>query len=271
MADFELPEAEFSRQAAVLGSLASIIDVNAGRTANIVVDGRPLPFVPNGGQNTMAAAAVVLLAAHFEEYIRQQIEEYARAIIVNYRNFDDDFKLKFIDAYWRSGLGRLQRFRPKFGIQWAGHARPIIKGLEEFPIDDLEASFIASLICEHDNNMRFETILELCGRVGIKKLGEKLGRSNPLKGALGVTRQADVAEATRTKLSEFYDLRNRMVHSIAQNAGVGLTIFEGWKNFLLLMASAFKGAMELALAEFESGLPLAPAPMLAPIPAGAAP
>lgn len=254
MADFILAEAEFTRQAAILSTLSVMVDVNAARTAPVLVDGRALPFVPNGGQNTMAAAAVVLLAAHFEEYVRQQVEEYGRSLVGRYRNLDDDSRIKFIDAYWRSGLNRLQRIRPKYSIQWSGHALPLLRGLATFPAEDDEGAFVAAWLCDHDNNMRFDTVLDLCGRVGVKRLAERMARSNALKGALGITRQADASEALRGKLGEFYDLRNTMVHSIAQYAGIGPTIFESWKNFLLIFSSAFKDAMENALEEFEASI-----------------
>lgn len=183
MPDFRSAAAEFDRQADILELLLAAIDACARNVADVptIVGGVTIPTIPRGGQNTMAAAAVVLLASHFEEYVRQQVEEYAKAIVDEYTHIEDALRKKLIDAYWRCGSNRLSRIRPGHDSDWAVGANGTLKGLIDYPVNGITNQFIARMISEHENNIRWDTISELLGRVGIRKLSNLLHRSVALK------------------------------------------------------------------------------------------
>ncbi|TPL31576.1 hypothetical protein FJ945_02450 [Mesorhizobium sp. B2-4-9] len=199
----------------------------------------------------MAAAAIVLLAAHFEEYVRQQVEEYAKGVIVEYAFLKSEFKEKLMDTYWRSGSGKLSRIKPKGFPAWVGLAEPVMRALIEYPIGTNMLSFQAKLVSEHENNMRFDTMAELCGRVGITKLGELMYKSKPLRDTVNSPSKDQFNITLQRQVSEFYELRNGIVHSISQNTGVGATVFNQWAAFFRLLTTAFSDALNEAFQKFD--------------------
>jgi hypothetical protein len=245
MPDFEIADAEFDRQATILETLVATIDISArqdGITRHVIV-GEELPIIPPGGQNTMAAAAVVLLAAHFEEYVRQQVEEYATAMVSEYMHLTDDFRDRLVDVYWRAGSGRLNRIRPRGNPLWASSAGPLLRALLGYPIEENLSEFIADVISEHENNMRWETITELTGRIGIRKLSDLMFKSSNLKKEMGNLRRDEFALNLRKRLNDFYTTRNGIVHLITQNIGIGATVFRSWAEFFRVFATAFATAL----------------------------
>jgi hypothetical protein len=196
MPDFRIGDAEFDRQATILGTLVETIEISSKQDgiAKHHIAGSELPIIPRGGQNTMAAAAVVLLAAHLEEYIRQQVEEYAKGIILEYDHLETDFKGKLIDTYWRSGSGKLARIRPRSDPFWTSTAEPLLQTLIAYPVGGDATHFLAAVICEHENNMRWGTVAELTGRVGVKNLASLLYKSAELRSNLGHPSKGDLGK-----------------------------------------------------------------------------
>ena len=192
----------------------------------------------------MAAAAVVLLAAHFEEYVRQQIEEYAKAVVASYEYLPDDFKQKLIENYWKSGTAKLERIRPKVSPLWSNIARPLLTSLVEFPINENTLHFEASYLCHHEQNMRWDTLSALCSRVGIKSLKDQLFKHQGLRRLIGTASKNEFGNNVERRVNEFYELRNGIVHSISQNTGVGSTIFRSWSEFFRVFTTAFAGSLE---------------------------
>jgi hypothetical protein len=254
MPDFEVADAEFDRQATILETLVATIDISArqdGITRH-VFGGEELPIIPSGGQNTMAAAAVVLLAAHFEEYVRQQVEEYATAMIAEHAHLTDDFRDRLTDVYWRAGSSRLNRIRPRGNPLWASSAGSLLRALLGYPVEENIGEFIADVISEHENNMRWETITELTGRIGVKKLSDLMFKSSGLKNEIGNLRRDEFAFSLRKKLNDFYNIRNGIVHSITQNIGIGATVFRNWAEFFKVFATAFATALAESFALFTT-------------------
>ncbi|WP_420479459.1 hypothetical protein [Brevundimonas sp. FT23028] len=256
MADFAVANADFQRQCDILDNLFDIVDVTAkqdGQT-RYAVESNLLPLVAAGGQNTMAACGVVLIAAHFEECVRQQVEEYAKSLVASYGDIEEPLQAKMIDAYWKAGLSKLSRLRPKDDPAWAGLASTSLSSMLKFPVSGDDSHLVASWLCEHENNMRMDTVLLLTGRVGIKDLAGKLSKSAALKAVVGALKKDDFAVSLRVKLKEFYDLRNGVVHSISQNSGIGRTVFAQWAVFLRAFSTALSEAMVAALGEYEADL-----------------
>jgi hypothetical protein len=252
--DFQLADAEFDRQTTILEALVNAVEVAAGKSVDVQIDvaGQPLPTIPPGGKNTMAAAAVVLLAAHFEEYVRQQVEEYGKELAALYAKLPDEFVQKLLDVYWRAGSSRLSRVRPKLDPLWASNVEPILTGLIAYPVQGQTASFDPKLLCDHERNMRWDMVVELSARVGVKALSDKMFKSAPLKAQLGGPKKADFARALEARVSEFYELRNGIVHSISQNAGIGVGVFSDWAAFFRTLTTAYASSLAAGFAELEA-------------------
>jgi hypothetical protein len=114
--------------------------------------------------------------------------------------------------------------------------------------------FKAKLLCEHDNNMRWDTILELCSRVGVKSLSDLLYKSKPLRTVLGDCKKADFSPQLQRKINEFYELRNGVVHSIAQNSGIGPSVSSSWAAFFRAFTTALAEALKEAYGKLEAEL-----------------
>lgn len=252
MPDFKLADAEFDRQATILEELVKAIELIGQQDANnpVVIGGQALFPPPPGGQNTMAAAAMVLLGAHFEEYMRQQVEEFAKAAIDEFDHMEPDQQEKFVDNYWKAGSSRIGRIRPKGDPAWATGAQTLLLQLLEYPVRQNISAFIANMVAEHDNNMRWDTITEITGRVGIQKLSDKLFKSAPLKAQIGNPKKDNFTPSLRMKLNEFYITRNGIVHSISQNAGIGPTIVTAWIAFFRILTTALADAIEACHIDF---------------------
>src|SRR5271165_4742505 len=127
MPDFKLADAEFDRQAAILEALIGAVDFIGMQNPRepLTIGKVSLEALPPGSQNTMAASAMVLLAAHFEEYIRQQVEEFAQAAVAEYAHMEIEHQEKWLDNYWRAGSNRLNRIRPKGDPAWATGAQTL--------------------------------------------------------------------------------------------------------------------------------------------------
>ncbi len=254
MPDFELAASEFVRQASILEDLVRTVDVSAAQdgVTPIIVGTLTLPVLPTGGQNTMAAAAIVLLAAHFEEFVRQQIEEYARAMFVDFAYLSPEMVEKVADHYWKAGSSRLNRIRPRGSPGWAGRAEPILRSLIDYPVGSTVSSFQPGMLSEHDNNMRWDTICEISGRVGVKKLESLIFKDAPFKALMGSPRADRRSAEVKTKLNEFYELRNGIVHSISQHAGIGASTVFRWIAFFKIFAPAFVIALDDAFSKFSA-------------------
>ena len=258
MPDFELAASEFVRQATILEALVKAVDVAASQDGAdpVMVGDLALPIIPNGGQNTMAAAAIVLLAAHFEEFVRQQIEEYAGAFINDFDHLKPELVEKIADQYWKAGISKLGRIKPKGSPGWAGRAEPVLRGLIDYPVIGTVGAFQPSLLSEHDNNMRWDTVCDLTGRVGVKSLEALLFKNAPLKSSLGSPKADKRTIQIRNKINEFYELRNSIVHSISQNAGIGAATFSQWAIFFGLFTTAFSGALSEAFTKLSDEINL---------------
>lgn len=254
MPDFDLALGDFRRQSSVLMALLNIVDATAAMRVDDAQSPLQLPALPPGGQNTMAAAAIVLLAAHFEEYVRQQVQEYATHMVQEYEHLTESEREKFTDAYWRGGTGRLSRIRPKGDPLWMGGAERNLRSLIAFPIAGNTTEFSAPLLSEHENNMRWDTIAELAGRIGLRRLGEAMFGHDDLRTNVGAGNRNDFEEALQRRLNEFYHRRNEIVHSIAQTAGIGASVFNQWVEFLLLIAAAFAQAAKDAFTKFQADI-----------------
>lgn len=256
MADFRIAEAEFIQQLSIFRSLVLTVEICSRQDpfSPTQIGGAPLPLMGGNEQNTMAAAAIVLMAAHFEEYLRQQIESFGAEIVPNLPHMQPADREAFTDDYWRASQTKLSRVRPKGNPGWATSAQSIVQGLLEFPITGNIAAFDARNISEHDNNMRFETMIALCKRVSIKNAPQLLFNDINLKQALNnPTNSENMHTILKTEINEFYELRNNIVHNIAQTAGIGSTIVDKWASFFQLLATAFAGCFEKALVEVHVG------------------
>lgn len=210
--------------------------------------------MPKRSTTTSRNAGIVLLAAHFEEYIRQQIEEYAKGVVISYNNLEINFREKLVDSYWRSAASKLSRIRPKGSSNWANVAQQTLNNLLAYPVNGNTSQFDYKLISEHENNMRYETILELCKKLSISDVHTGMCRHTDFDNSIGNPHRDFRAREITRILNDFYELRNGIIHSIAQNVGVGQPTFQRWTEFFRLFATAFAQHLTRSFAAFEASI-----------------
>jgi hypothetical protein len=171
-----------------------------------------------------------------------------------YNHIEDTLKKKIIEAYWRCGSNKLGRIRPGHDSAWAVGANGTLKGLIDYPVNGLTNRFVARMISEHENNMRWDTIAELLGRVGIRQLSHLLQRSKALKSVLDDPPPGQFDDVIKLKLNQFYVLRNGIVHDIAQNSGIGANTFHMWVLFFRQFIDAIAAACESSYLKFEQSV-----------------
>ena len=133
-------------------------------------------------------------------------------------------------------------------------AEALLRGLVEYPVIGNVLEFRSEYICTHDNNMRWDTVRELAGRVGVKSLGDLMFKSRQLKDVLDNPRKDRFTPTIQRKMNSFYELRNGIVHSISHNSGVGATIFEAWSRFFRIFTTAFASSLNASFKLFELGI-----------------
>jgi hypothetical protein len=180
--------------------------------------------------------------------------------VLEYVHLEDGFRKELVDTYWRAGASKLSRLKPKTDINWAGNAHGTLQSLIAFPVNEDISGFVASMVTEHEYNVRWGMLSELMARVGVRKLSDRLGRVAGLKAVLGSPGRADFTRTLEVRMNEFYAIRNGIVHAIAQNSGIGTTVFHLWANFFRELATAIAIVLEVCFAEFSAEIERRKAP-----------
>jgi hypothetical protein len=160
MTDFRTAEAEFKRQLNVFRALNESIVLCGRQDPSLPTEiaATPLPILQPGSQNTMAAATLVLLAAHFEEYVRQLIEEYAGALSANIAFIPPRDLEEVVDFYWSASQSMLARIKPKGNPNWATTAQPLAQRIIESQFYKIRLIFTHVRFA----NMTTTCVLKLC-------------------------------------------------------------------------------------------------------------
>lgn len=218
----------------------------------VQIAGRPVPILSAGAENVMAAAAIVSLAAYFESFVRAQIEEYARGVVSHFANLHVESQVQIVDVYWKSSVLGLGRLKPKDDPHWATKAASSLNGLSKFPISSDSAFADPTRLSDHENNMRFEIISQISKRVGINNLGKGLYGHRPLRSYIGAPNETEFLAACKSRLFEFQDLRNQLVHQISQASGVGNSVYIRHRDFISLFSIAYTSLLVSKYPVFEA-------------------
>jgi hypothetical protein len=241
MTDFSVAEGEFLSQIETLRMLLDTVEIASRHDldAPVMIGSDQLPIPGGSAKNTMAASAIVMLAAYFEECVRQHTEECANHIIQSSDHFDEDFSEHLMDCYWRASSARLGRIRPKGDPHWITTADPILRNLISYPISQDVGSFNA------------KTLSDLTGRVGVKRLSDRLYEDIDLREHAQISRRDETKRELQKQINAFYILRNSIVHDISQNAGIGRSIVEEWMKFFSLFIKALTTALSASMVDFD--------------------
>lgn len=176
-------------------------------------------------QIAAANSATLLLAATFEEFVREMARTYARAVVTGTDSFEK-LPPKLANTAWRRTMETLGRMRFDTNIKFFSaesvfsDARTRFNVVYEFCKGDLSQDIYDELIY-NPNNMRPGEINSLFKISGLGDVCSKLADKKPLLENLGETEAGKAHGRLLASLEEFFDRRNGIAHSLnpAQSSG----------------------------------------------------
>jgi hypothetical protein len=167
-------------------------------------------------------AVTLLLAASFEEFVRQMAKEYA-LYLVKKTSAVEDLPDKFLEAAWHRAFSRAMRKADKTNPIVDGYkkstnkARSILEPLWLFIEGDVSQS-----ICEHlihnENNMRPDEINKIFKICGITNILQVVCKQEILKNILNESHDCKAATLFSSEMNNFFDLRNEIAHALNFNS-----------------------------------------------------
>ena len=79
---------------------------------------------------------------------------------------------------------------------------------------------------------------EIAQRLGIKSLIDNASESNKLKAYFGVTKKSEVQKRLRARMTEFYERRNGIVHSLSGTTGYAVDVVIDYIKMFEMTAEA---------------------------------
>ncbi|WP_299112683.1 HEPN domain-containing protein [uncultured Bradyrhizobium sp.] len=180
-------------------------------------------LVANGGGSSKSRvasinSATLLLAATFEELIREMGRQFAREIVSRTENVAD-LPRKLIATAWRRGLEDMARAKIDTGgtstplLHIATDARSEFDAICKFLEGDRSQN-IYKHIAHNDNNMRpdqINTIFKICD---LNNICSKISETEFLKHHLAEDDGARAHSKFLTALNDFMEKRNGIAHSL---------------------------------------------------------
>ena len=166
-------------------------------------------------------SSVLLLAATFEEFIREMARAYARTV-VDITNSFNNLPNKMVQTAWRRTMMSLARFPINANTTTAQilEARDQFTAVYNFCTGDLSQDVYKELIY-NENNMRAKEINGLFKVSGLNNMCKMISRKQPLHNIFGET-SADIVHGMLVKeLFNFFKRRNLIAHSLNAAQSVG--------------------------------------------------
>jgi hypothetical protein len=164
-------------------------------------------------------ASTLLLAASFEEFVRQIAREHAIQVVRSARSIGD-LPQSLLEAAWKRTFSELARGKQtgkgaqKEGfLSSAKSARPKIDALFAFVEGDLSQDVFSDLI-QNENNMRPEQINSLFKLSGLKNTCMVVCDKKMLMDFFGSETKEDTHKTLTSEIEDFFWRRNEIAHSL---------------------------------------------------------
>ncbi|OYW53044.1 MAG: hypothetical protein B7Y80_18985 [Hyphomicrobium sp. 32-62-53] len=170
-----------------------------------------------------ANSATLLVAATFEEFIRQCAREYARAVVVNSTSFSE-LPPKLAATAWKRSLEALSRVR--FDVEQSVRDNLFITTktrfsvVYEFAKGDLSQNIYDDLI-HNQNNMRPQELNSMFKVAGLGDVCCKLADKAPIMTHFEEAEAGKAHGKILTALEEFMERRNIIAHALNPGFSTG--------------------------------------------------
>jgi RiboL-PSP-HEPN len=198
-------------------------------------------------------AAVLLLAAIFEEYVRQQVRAAFRDKCRSARGISD-FPAKIASTVWRRSLEALAR-TPFEDIE--SDRRKTDERLSttvSFCLKKEITADVSVILSHNDTNMRLQELGRLFNQIGLPSIILSACESADLMDFLGADTPGKANVLLEARINEFFRRRNEIAHAIQLGSSSGPTeLLQDIKMFRLLGRSLAEAVQRRALVAADGG------------------
>lgn len=265
-ADFDGPLTEFLERTNHIRLIVVALESAANTPAALFTARTGIALSGIGMQtgSTVNAMSLVFLASSFEEFIREEVGQAAGQLADSYQLLSDSAKNPIRASYWALCIDRLRTSNgifnrnspptPDAGL--IGQMRILLNSAKGFGLDDDASVMDRKLVTSHKHNMKPDVVNELGRRIGLKDLISDAAESHKIKARFNTIKKSEATQGLRSKLEEFYSLRNSIVHSLSDVAGQGVEVVLDYLEFFESVAEAIKAVMIKTAAKWPSDLPV---------------
>ena len=163
-------------------------------------------------------AATLLLAATFEEFVREMALEHARQVVARAKSLEQ-VPDRLVDTAWKRTLNDLLRTRAEGETRetrlasTAKLARLRLDDICSFMEGDISRNVYTNLT-HNENNMRPEQIDRLFRISGVPSVCKEVCKKGELQTFFGIRGQESTHAALKDTLNQFIDKRNEIAHSL---------------------------------------------------------
>lgn len=196
-------------------------------------------------------SATLLLAATFEEFIREMGRQYAREIVTRAASVSDLPK-KLTATAWRRSLEEMARAKIDTGgtslplLQIASDARSQFEAICKFLEGDTSQN-IYNHIAHNENNMRPDQINAIFKVCDLQNVCGKICDTEMLKDHFVEEDSGQVNTKFRLALNDFMEKRNSIAHSLNPGSSVSADQFIQDVNFLRAVSTSLATCLPLNL------------------------
>jgi hypothetical protein len=169
-----------------------------------------------------ANAATLLLAATFEEFVRQTVRALFNAKVKAAKDISE-FPKKIAANVWRRSLEMLARTSFE-DIQ--GKGRDVgdkLNAIQKFCIEkDIKAD-VSKALAHNENNMRPGQLNQLFNQIGVDNMCGRTCNNADLVKVLGCDSPGKAISALESRLEDFFRRRNDIAHAVQLNSSSGPT------------------------------------------------
>lgn len=165
-------------------------------------------------------AATLMLAAIYEEYIRQQVmsafkEKCSRV------NGHGEFPKALAGKVWKKALDSMARTQFSRVEERAREIEENIRNVLNFTLRKDLASDVAKTVAHNVNNMRPQQMAELFKDIGISEIINKSCSEPKLKALIGAPKKAELVSIVTLRVDAFFQRRNDMAHALQAGRSSG--------------------------------------------------
>lgn len=185
-------------------------------------------------------AATLLLAAVFEEYVRQQLKAAFKEKGKRAKGISD-FPNNIASKIWRRALETLARTQFEEVEANARIFEERFAAVVSFSIKKDVTSDVSDAIAHNENNMRPNQLAELFNQIGISNILHKTCDEQDLMDHLNCDESEKARSALVTQIEEFFRRRNHVAHAIKLGSSSGpLEISQDIELFRVFGQSLFR-------------------------------